>query len=47
MTKLDIDLVSIIIEGHGVVLVLVVERLEEGASKFTDLVELRIDVTKD
>ena len=44
VAKLDIDLVGIIIECKGVVLVLVVEGLEEGATELPDLVELRVDV---
>jgi len=47
VAKLDIDLVGIIIECKGVVLVLVVEGLEEGATELPDLVELGVDIAKD
>lgn len=47
MTKLDIDLVGIIIKGHRVCLVLVVEGLEEGATELTNFVELGVNVAED
>jgi hypothetical protein len=47
MTKLDIDLVGIIIECHGVCLVFVIKGLEEGTSKLANFVELRVNVTED
>lgn len=47
MAKLDINLVGIIVEGHGICLVLVVEGLEECTTELTDLVELRVDVAED
>jgi len=47
VAKLDIDLVGIIIECKGVVLVLVVEGLEEGATELPNLVELGVDIAKD
>ena len=47
MTKLDIDLVGIIIKGHGVCLIFVVKGLEEGTSELADFVELRVNVAED
>jgi hypothetical protein len=46
MAKLDIDLVGIIIKGHGVCLIFVVKGLEEGTSKLANFMELRVDVTE-
>ena len=47
MTELDIDLVGIIIEGHRICLVLVVEGLEEGATELTNFMELGVNVAED
>jgi len=47
MTELDIDLVGIIVKGHGVCLIFVVKGLEEGTSELSNFVELRVDVTED